>query len=187
MATIGLNKIETNLNNPTTYKPPRMSLEYVAKSEKYRRYKNEAAREPGQKRLQTQKIITTKWEPEIAQKKTNNISRKRARDDKYGKWNDDRGDSCCEDKVNETANAAMRERLRVAALERRGIFQRTTIDSDTLFPVFYLNDKMSWPTWAWASYYELKETEGIPTPYHEFRAEQDMWARADANERIENE
>ena len=149
-----------------------MSLEliseiYVApemtKSIKYKRFNHEkrVKRTPGEKRTQTQKITTTKWEPEIAKNKANKIGRKRDRDYKYGKWNDGRTDSCSEDKKNDQANKAMRERLRVAALERRGIYQRKNLDDyeNLLFPIFNLKDKDTWPTWAWESYYEMKDLD----------------------------
>ena len=149
-----------------------MSLEIIsqlyavpqkARAEKYRRFNNEkrVKRTPGEKRTQTEKITTTKWEPEIAKNKANKIGRKRDRDYKYGKWNDGRTDSCCEDKKNDKAREATRERLRIAALERRGIYQRKNLDdiNDLLFPVFHLRDKVNWPTWAWESYYEMKDLD----------------------------
>jgi len=143
-----------------------MSLEliseiYVApvKSEKYKRFNHEkrVKRTPGEKRTQTQKITTTKWEPEIAKKKANKIGRKRDRDYKYGKWNDGKTDSCSEDKHNVKMREATREKLRVDALERRGIFQRKNLDDyeNLVFPIFNLKDKDTWPTWAWESYYEM--------------------------------
>ena len=145
-----------------------MSLEIISqlyaapektRSEKYRRfnYEKRVKREPGVKRTQTEIWVKTKWEPEIANNKKNKIGRKRDRDYKYGKWNDGQTDSYHEDKKNDKAREATRERLRVAALERRGIYQRKNLDdlSDLLFPVFYLNNKDSWPTWAWESYYEM--------------------------------
>jgi len=149
-----------------------MSLEIISEiyvapektnSAKYKRFNIEkrVKRTPGVKRLQTQKITTTKWEPEIAKKKANKLGCKRDRDYKYGKWNDGRTDSCCEDKANDKEHKAMRERLRIAALERRGIYQRKNLDdySNLLFPVFELKNKNSWPTWAWESYYEMKDLE----------------------------
>ena len=129
-----------------------MSLELIAQNysisekasreKKYTRFQNEkrVKRVPGVKRIQTEKWTTTKWEPEIANKKMNEIGRKRAREDKYCKWDDNRTTSCCEDKKNEMANLAMRERLRAAALEQRL--------SD------YLKERMSWPAAARESYYE---------------------------------
>ena len=149
-----------------------MSLEliseiYVApemtKSIKYKRFNHEkrVKRTPGEKRTQTQKITTTKWEPEIAKNKANKIGRKRDRDYKYGKWNDGRTDSCSEDKNNDKMRETTRERLRVAALERRGIYQRKNLDDyeNLLFPIFNLKDKDTWPTWAWESYYEMKDLD----------------------------
>ena len=127
--------------------------------EKYKRFNNEkrVKRTPGEKRTQTQKITTTKWEPEIAKKKANKIGRKRDRDYKYGKWNDGKTDSCSEDKKNDKMREATREKLRVDALERRGIFQRKNLDDyeNLVFPIFNLKDKDTWPTWAWESYYEM--------------------------------
>ena len=149
-----------------------MSLEIIsqlyavpqkARAEKYKRFKHEKCvkRAPGEKRTQTEKITTTKWEPEIAKKRASKIGRKRDRDYKYGKWNDGKTDSSCEDKKNDKAREATRERLRVAALERRGIYQRKNLDdySNLLFPVFNLKNKDSWPTSAWESYYEMKDLE----------------------------
>ena len=140
-----------------------MSLELISalyevpnktKTTKYRRFKNEkrVKRVPGVKRIQTEKWTTTKWEPEIANKKMHEIGRKRAREDKYCKWDDNRTTSCCEDKKNEMANLAMRERLRAAALERR-----LSDYTNLLFPVYHLKDRMSWPAAARESYYEQKE------------------------------
>jgi hypothetical protein len=147
-----------------------MSLEIIsqlyavpqkARAEKYRRFQNEKGvkREPGVKRTQAEIWVTTKWEPEIAKNKTNKIGRKREREYKYGNWNEGQTDSCCEDNMNEKARETTRERLRIAALERRGIYQRKNLDDykNLLFPVFHLNNKDSWPTWAWESYYEMKD------------------------------
>lgn len=175
-----------------------MSLEliseiYVApemtKSIKYRRFNNEkrVKRTPGEKRTQTQKITTTKWEPEIAKNKANKVARKRDRDYKYGKWNDYRTDSCSEDKSNDKAREATRERLRVAALERRGIYQRSAFSdiADVMFPLYSLANKDSWPTWAWESYYEMKDLKrGFKWEPEMSAAEwtKEMWRRADANE-----
>ena len=145
-----------------------MSLELISEiyvapektnGEKYKRFNNEkrVKRTPGEKRTQTQKITTTKWEPEIAKNKANKIGRKRDRDYKYSKWNDGRTDSCSEDKKNDKMREATREKLRVDALERRGIFQRKNLDDyeNLVFPIFNLKDKDTWPTWAWESYYEM--------------------------------
>jgi hypothetical protein len=151
-----------------------MSLElisqlYVApektKVEKYRRFKNESTkRQPGVKRTQAQRIITTKWEPEIAKKRTTKIGRRRAREDKYGNWNENRTTCRLEDDINENNNDMQREKLRVASLERRGIYQRTPSSvfadmSDLMFPVYNLANKDTWPTSAWESYYEMKDME----------------------------
>jgi len=162
---------------------------YVAPVEKYRRFKNEkrVKRTPGEKRTQTEKITTTKWEPEIARNKANKIGRKRDRDYKYGKWNDGRTDTCCEDKKNDKVRDATRERLRVAALERRGIYQRSAFSdiSDVIFPVYSLANKDSWPTWAWESYYEMKDLKRGFKWEPEMSADEwtkEMWRRADANE-----
>jgi len=148
-----------------------MSLEIIsqlyavpqkARAEKYTRFKNETReRTPGVKRTQTQKITTTKWDPEIAKNKAKKIGRKRDRDYKYGKWNDSRTDSCCEDKANDKTREVTREKLRVAALERRGIFQRISDYENLLFPVFNLKNKDTWPTWAWESYYEMKDLDEV--------------------------
>jgi hypothetical protein len=151
-----------------------MSLEMISqlyvtpemtKSEKYKRFNHEkrVKRTPGVKRIQTEEYTKTKWEPEIAKNKANKIGRKRDRDYKYGKWNDGRTDSRSEDIKNEKAREATREKLRVAALEQRGIYQRKNLDdySNLIFPVFHLNDKSSWPTWAWESYYEMKDLEEV--------------------------
>jgi hypothetical protein len=151
-----------------------MSLEIISqlyvtpemtKSEKYKRfnYEKRVKRTPGVKRIQTEKYTKTKWEPEIAKNKASKIERKRDRDYKYGKWNDGRTDSRIEDNKNEKAREATCERLRVAALEQRGIYQRKNLDDYTnlIFPVFHLNDKSSWPTWAWEAYYEMKDTEEV--------------------------
>jgi len=68
---------------------------------KYRRYQDEAVdREKGVRRIQTPKIITTKWDPEIANKKTNKIGHKRNRDEKYGDWNENFTDANYEDRIN---------------------------------------------------------------------------------------
>jgi hypothetical protein len=171
-----------------------MSLEmnsklYATKSEKYTRFNNEkrVKRTPGEKRTQTEKITTTKWKPEIAKNKANKIGRKRDRDYKYGKWDYGRTDSCSEDKSNDKANKAMRERLRVAALERRGVYQRSAFAdiSDLLFPVLDLKNKDSWAPWAWESYYEMKDLkQGFKWEPEMSAAEwtKEMWRRADANE-----
>ena len=147
-----------------------MSLEIIsqlyavpqkARAEKYTRFNNEkrVKCEPGVKRTQTEKITTTKWEPEIAKNKANKIGRKRDRDYKYGKWNDGRTDSYCEDMKNEKAREATHTRLRISALERRGIYQRKTLESNLLFPIFNLRNRDGWPTWAWEAYYEMKDLD----------------------------
>jgi len=183
-----------------------MSLEIIsqlyavpqkARAEKYTRFNNEkrVKRTPGVKRTQTQKITTTKWEPEIAKNKANQIGRKRERDYKYGKWNDGITDSCCEDKKNDKAREATREKLRVAALERRGIYQRTNLDdySNLIFPVFHLNDKYNWPARAWESYYEMKDkqeevrcagTRLLVKPGQIVGFKEVDWAKADENEHV---
>ena len=200
-----------------------MSLEFIsqlyavpqkARAEKYRRFQNEkrVKCEPGVKRTQTEIWVTTKWEPEIAKNKANKIGRKRDRDYKYGKWNEGQTDSFCEDKKNEKEREATCEKLRIAGLERRGIYQRKDLDDykNLIFPVFSLNDKESWPTWAWESYYEMLDkreevrceggTRMVVKPGAivgfkdlQFKWEQGMsaeewtkefWARADANEHV---
>jgi len=188
-----------------------MSLEMIAqlyavpqkaRAKKYTRFNNEkrVKRTPGVKRTQTEEITTTKWKPEIAKNKANKIGRKRDRDYKYGKWDYGRTDSSCEDKKNDKAREATRERLRVAALERRGIYQRTSDYSNLLFPVFELKNKDSWPTWAWESYYEMKDLEEEvrcdaftrllvkPGQIVGFKDLPDFdwvdWAKADANEHV---
>lgn len=137
----------------------------MAKSEKYKRFHHEkrVKRTPGVKRIQTEKYTKTKWEPEIAKNKANKIERKRDRYYKYGKWDYGRTDTRIEDTKNEKAREATREKLRVAALERQGIYQRKNLDdySNLIFPVFHLNDKDNWPTWAWEAYYEMKDTEEV--------------------------
>jgi hypothetical protein len=118
-----------------------------------------------------------------------------------------------EDDINENINDMQREKLRVASLERRGIYQRKNLDdySNLLFPIFYLKNKDTWPTTAWESYYEMKDlkeevmcdagTRLLVKPgsivgfrdHVPFKWEQDMsaeewttefWRRADENEHV---
>lgn len=131
------------------------------KTHKYKRFQHEkrAKRTPGTKRVESPHIMVTKWDVEKTNTRNKKVGRKRERDEKYGDWGENRTDAAWEDKKNETMNKQVRERLRVAALERRGVFQRKAICeyADLLFPIFYLKDKSNWPTWAWESYYEQKE------------------------------
>jgi hypothetical protein len=80
---------------------------------KYRRYQNEKRieREKGMKRIQTPRIITTKWDPEIANKKTHKIGRSRSREDKYGCWNYNETDCKYEDNVNAEIRARKPEKF----------------------------------------------------------------------------
>ena len=113
---------------------------------------------------------------ELANKKKEKVGRQRDRANKYGNWCENRTDSFYEDLVNGNERDQRKERLRVAALERRGVFQRKVICeyADLLFPVFSLKDTRNWPAWTWESYYEQKElddaakfeaTQGMP--YHD--------------------
>jgi len=171
--------------NDTRYPHVGVEVSVPVKERKYKRFASEkrAKRTPGVKRIQSEKHVTTKWDVEIANKRNKKVCRQRDRADKYGNWCENKTDSCCEDKKNDIANQKMHERLRVAALERRGIFQRKTISeyAGLLFPVFHLKDKHNWPTWAWESYYEQKEMSDAEKfdsmkgkTYHEFRDDKEL-------------
>jgi hypothetical protein len=165
--------------NDSRYPYVEVEVPVPEKKQKYKRYQHEKrAKHPGTKRVQTPHIMVTKWDVEIANKKNKKVSRRRERADKYGNWSENRTDSFYEDKKNDITNQKMRERVRVAALERRGVFQRKAISeyADLLFPVFHMKDKRNWPTWAWESYYEQKgmaDAEKFEAmrgkTYHEFR------------------
>jgi hypothetical protein len=122
------------------------------RAKKYQRFQNEKRvdREKGMKRIQTPRIITTKWDPEIANKKTNKIGRKRERDYKYGNWDWNRTDSCCEDKKNKAINEATRERLSEdTAKFRRGFHLLPLVKySDIRVPHDELEQATKWPMWS---------------------------------------
>ena len=100
---------------------------------KYRLYQNEkrVVREKGVRRVQTPKIITTKWDPEIAKNKTKKIGRARARDDKYGDWNET--DCSYEDKVSnihETQKCAIVESGWTSPLDQKELKAEGWTDRD---------------------------------------------------------
>ena len=128
------------------------------RAKKYQRFQNEKRvdREKGMKRIQTPRIITTKWDPEIANKKTNKIGRKRERDYKYGNWDWNRTDSCCEDKANKAINEATRERLSEDTAKFRRGFHLLPLAkySDIRVPLNELEQATKWP---WGAYDSSEE------------------------------
>ena len=183
-------------NDAQRYPYVEVEVPVPEKKQKYTRFQHEkrAKRTPGVKRVQSPHIMVTKWDVELAKKRIAKIERLRAREDKYGSWKENRTTCCLEDDINENNNDIQREKLRVAALERRGIYQRSAFSelSDLLFPVYSLANKDSWPIWAWESYNEMKEIEEeVRRDPSQFEWEEEisanewtkeMWRRADANE-----
>ena len=118
---------------------PNFCFEFLAseKKMKYRRYQDEkrVKREPGVKRFQTPRIITTKWEPEIANNKANKIGRKRERDNKYGKWDDARTDCVYEDKNNAEIRKRSKPEKFTSPLKREKLRADGWNDFGVLFPL----------------------------------------------------
>jgi len=104
---------------------PHIAVEVTVpeKGHKYKRYATEkrVKRTPGVKRLQSEKYVTTKWDVELANKKKEKVGRRWDRANKYGNWCENRTDSFYEDLVNGNERDQSKERLRAAALERRGV------------------------------------------------------------------
>jgi len=179
------------MNDAQRYPHVEVEVPVPENKKKYTRFQHEkrTKRTPGVKRVQSPHIMVTKWDVEIANKRNKKVARARDREYKYPSWNENRTTCCLEDEINENNNDMQREKLRVAALERRRIYQRSAFSdiSDLLFPVYSLANKDSWPIWAWESYNEMNDIEedvGNDSEEEISATEwtKEMWRRADANE-----
>jgi hypothetical protein len=131
------------------------------KSHKYKRFAHEKrTKRTSGKKMQTQEIMVTKWDVEIARNKGKKVGRNRDRAIKYGMWDEHRTDTASEDAVNTKIReqASLRATEKVILERRRQTIRRSLAElAELLFPTFSLTDRGGWSCDAWESYHEYLE------------------------------